>query len=249
MPGLYNFICSAWNVKHTRDMMVIMGQMLHAEMTENNHRLYNIQHDDGIRKYPSVTTIFKCLPLSYGLQRFQQMPGAAEHTARRAAIGTTCHFYLESKMSHYLNDHVPELEYVNYADYGGPETWEIVRNINLKIDMMVKQHNIVPYKLEMPLWSDEHQYAGRIDFIGWVDGNFSILDLKTSKRLYNEDVDKHALQLSAYKHALIEREGKEVDKLYILRVNENNMPELKEKKDMFNDFLDVREFYRDMYGY
>jgi hypothetical protein len=232
---------------HTGDMMVTMGTMLHAEMTKDNHRLYNIQHTEGIRKYPSVTTIFKCLPLSPGLQRFKEMPGSNDYMRQRAVIGTTCHFYFESVMSHLLDNHVPELEYVNYAKYGGQETWDIIRNINLKIDMMIKKHNIVPYKLEMPLWSDKYEFAGRIDFVGWVDGELCILDLKTAKRFYNDDVDKYAMQLSAYKHALMEREGMEATKLYILRVNENNMPEIKEKPDQFNDFLDVREFYRSMY--
>jgi hypothetical protein len=53
---------------------------------------------------------------------------------------------------------------------------------------------LVPLFTEVSLASDQHRYRGTIDYVGFVNGQLSIVDWKTSDRVYPEML----LQLAAY---------------------------------------------------
>jgi len=57
-----------------------------------------------------------------------------------------------------------------------------------------------PLLIEQQVWSRTHGYAGTMDVFGNVNGAPVILDWKTSSAIQ----DEYALQLAAYRHALIE---------------------------------------------
>ncbi len=54
---------------------------------------------------------------------------------------------------------------------------------------------------ELTTYNEQHGYAGTVDFICEINGEPYIIDFKTSQNIWPE----HELQLSAYKHALLER--------------------------------------------
>jgi hypothetical protein len=217
-----------------------------------DHRIYDILQDDGtISSYPSVTTLMHALPESDGLKWFRRTHEDPErHTATRAMIGSTCHYYFESRNARMLPDHVPEMEDINFREYLTLDAHAAIKNINLKIKLFMMKHEFKPWWLERPLWSDQYGYAGRVDYIGEFDGVSCILDLKTSKRFYPPEngIDKHALQLSMYKIALKERLDIDIEELIILRVNEANKPELKYCEFSEEDVADLRDLYRNQYG-
>lgn len=217
-----------------------------------DHRIYDVRQDDGrVDSYPSVTTLMHALPESEGLKWFRRFHDDPErHTATRAMIGSTCHYFFESKNARMLPDHTPEMEKINFKEYLTPESHAAIKNINQKIAMFMEMHDFNPWWLERPLWSDKYGYAGRVDYIGEFDGVSCILDLKTAKKFYPPEngIDKHALQLSMYQIALKERLGIDIEELIILRVNEANKPELKRCEFSEEDVADLRELYRAQYG-
>lgn len=50
---------------------------------------------------------------------------------------------------------------------------------------------------EQVVWSRQHRFAGTLDMVAWVDGQLTLLDFKTSNRLY----DEHCYQIAAYAEA------------------------------------------------
>ena len=49
-------------------------------------------------------------------------------------------------------------------------------------------HKMEPVAVEVPLYSREHKICGRVDWIGYIDDEFSVQDYKSSKALYPEVV-------------------------------------------------------------
>lgn len=66
---------------------------------------------------------------------------------------------------------------------------------------------------EISVFNDEHMYAGTVDYICEIDGVRTLIDFKTSARIYNST----EAQVSAYKYALPKE--LEVEQLGILQLN------------------------------
>lgn len=249
-----------------------MSEFVSAEIRDGIGRVYTIKQDDGsLVEYPSATTILKVLPDPPGLTWFKNnFPNAEEHTARRAMIGTTCHFFLESQCAKQVPEHVLELEKVKYAEYLDDKSLEAIGNINRKIESVLRQNDYQTISMEDVVYSHLLRVAGRVDWRGIWNGKRVILDLKTSPKFYDESkseyeerleymeendgkapkgfTSKHALQLSLYKQAYKECFGWEAEELWILRVNEKNKPELRQMADILDDVMDVREMFELEYG-
>jgi len=251
-------------------MGVEMSEIIGARIV-NGHRFYDIKQDDNsIISYPSVTTILKALPEPIALTIFKRRPDAEEYTARRAMIGTTGHFFFESQCAKSLPDHKLELEKVAYDEYLNKDSMNAIGNINRKILGVMKKHDFEPISLEDPVWSNMLQVAGRVDYRGYLNGKKVILDLKTARAFHDETKTKYrerldymkdhggkappnffskfALQLSTYKQCYKEVFNWQAEQLWILRVNENNKPELRQMPDVLDDVKDVRELYRNQFG-
>lgn len=69
-----------------------------------------------------------------------------------------------------------------------------VRNCTTAVQDWISQHKVVPIAVEVPLYSRILKICGREDFIGLVDGEFSVLDYKSTKFIYPEV----ALQMCPY---------------------------------------------------
>jgi len=210
-------------------------------------RFYNING----AQYPSVTTILSALPQPTALKNFiNNNPNAKFIASERAYIGILSHFHFESLNSVYL-DKIPVLEEVN-KQFDTEENRIIIDDIKMKIDFFLMENELKPIMLEEKLWSHELQIAGRVDFIGYVNGKMSILDLKTSKAFYESDTgyDNHEIQLSAYKICFEECKDLNIsiDKLYILRCHEDSWWEIKEKVFNPNGVKYARKLFKDKYG-
>ena len=70
---------------------------------------------------------------------------------------------------------------------------------------------------EKYLYSTQYGYAGTADSIGLVNDNLFILDWKTSKSLYIENL----LQVSAYANAYTELTGNQISNAGVLRLDKN----------------------------
>lgn len=77
---------------------------------------------------------------------------------------------------------------------------DMVDQANNAVDaglQFIREHEIEVVQAETPRWSPRYGYIGTGDLIARIDGELSVLDWKTSKRLY----PTVRLQLSAYKQA------------------------------------------------
>ena len=93
------------------------------------------------------------------------------------------------------------------------------------------RNKLEPVFLERKCYSKEHQYAGTIDFIGKLNGKITIIDWKTSERLYSS----YLLQANAYAHAIGEeikadpklkkKIGGEIEQIAIVRLGKNGKSE------------------------
>jgi len=210
-------------------------------------RFYDI---NGIQM-PSVTTILSALPTPTALRLFiENNPNAKFIAAERAFIGVMAHYHFECQNSIPLN-RIAELEDVD-EQFDTEENRIIIDDIKMKINFFLMENELKPIMLEEKLWSHELQIAGRVDFIGYVNGKMSILDLKTSKAFYESDTgfDNHSIQLSAYKICFEECKDLNIsiDKLYILRCHENSWWEMREKKFDPDGVKYARELFMEKYG-
>jgi len=77
----------------------------------------------------------------------------------------------------------------------------------------VRENDVEFISSEEKVYSREHNYAGTIDAVANVNGEFSVVDFKTSARIYNT----YYIQCAAYAQCVKEVYDKEIDMSYILR--------------------------------
>jgi CRISPR/Cas system-associated exonuclease Cas4 (RecB family) len=108
-------------------------------------------------------------------------------------IGTYVHNFLEGELKSRAGlQPAPVFPYDMPAEYAVP--------VSNSIDAGLKffdEHEIKLVQAESPRWSPTHGFIGTGDLIAEVDGELTVVDYKTSKRLY----DTVFLQLAAYQAA------------------------------------------------
>ena len=124
-----------------------------------------------------------------------------------------------------------------------PESTQASNAINAFRDW-VKQIEVEWIAAEQPLYNRKYKYAGTVDAVANVNGEFCVIDFKTSAKIYKE----YYLQVSAYCNAIGEMMG-ELPKLgVIVRVDkeEEKFQEVAfypwQHNDVFIDALSIKRF-------
>ena len=122
---------------------------------------------------------------------------------KMADVGTCTHYMVQCD----LDGTTPDLD-----DYS-PNQLKLAETAFSKyLDWKVNQ-DLEVIKLEVPLVSEQYHYGGTLDVYCRLNGVLTLLDLKTSKAIY----DDYGFQLAAYKQ-LLEEHGHQVDDARILRI-------------------------------
>ena len=101
-----------------------------------------------------------------------------------------------------------------------PHLVEMFESIQPLLDRIDNVHVI-----EGALYSDELQLAGRTDLIAEFDGNLSVIDYKTSRKIKNwEMCHSYFMQGAFYAHAYEERTGISINNIVIIMAVENEEP-------------------------
>ena len=100
---------------------------------------------------------------------------------------------------------------------GMPENTQAVNAINAFRDW-VKQNEVEWMAAEQRVYSRKHGYAGTVDAVARVNGVFSVIDFKTSARIYEE----YHLQVAAYSKCVEDIYGERVEGAYILRFDKES---------------------------
>jgi len=158
-------------------------------------------------RLPSVTTILSLVPKP-ALERWRDRLGeeADKISAEAAVVGSVCHFRILNKLSiRQLDppaiflpwkDSLEWLEELNYRAEIAEQMWhDLTANIDL-----------TPLYVEHTLISRKHRFAGTLDLLARIYGKNVLIDLKTSKELW----ETYKLQLGAY-YLLCEENNINVD--------------------------------------
>ena len=129
--------------------------------------------------------------------------------SKAAGIGTTVHDYVEKFILSCL-----------HMDYDPPDLPEN-KKAQKSIDAFYKWlevSNVKWISTEERLFHPELKYAGTVDAVAEVDGEFCVIDFKTSAKIYPE----HKIQCAAYAKIVELIYGRKVDCTYVLRFDKNS---------------------------
>ena len=77
----------------------------------------------------------------------------------------------------------------------------------------VRENDVEWLKAEQKLYNRKYKYAGTVDAIANINGEFCVIDFNTSGAIY----DKYYLQCAAYAECVEDMWGKDVDSYWVLR--------------------------------
>lgn len=151
-----------------------------------------------------------------GWMRKECLAGRDPYKVRDSAadIGTVAHALVEEHVHKALgDDNFKALERLEYS----PLTMETAEKAFNAFLHWEENANIEYIGAELQLASDEFRYGGTIDIVAKLNGELTIIDLKTSKAVY----DDHKIQIGAYRNLYAENKG-EMPKAFILQLSKKD---------------------------
>ena len=162
-----------------------------------------------------------------------------KYTDESAAVGTLAHAMI---IAHLKGESLDTAAY-------SPVQVDLAENSLISFYDWLKRHSLEPILCETPLVSERLRFGGTPDCYGLLDGEPTLLDFKTGKSIYDENL----VQIAAYKQ-LLEEQGHPVYGCMVLRVGrdedegfeERSLPDTAAHFEIFKRLLDVYYLKRDM---
>ena len=207
---------------------------LTRETTESGRKYFTPEGN----AYPSITTVLGILS-KQSIMEWRARVGEEEANkiSRQAAgRGTAVHKLAED----YLD---------NVEDWKGKHMPANVASFLDIKPILDERINNVWFQEEF-LYSDKLKCAGQVDCIAEFDGELSIIDFKTSRRVKKkEDITGYFIQMFFYAAAFLERTGVPIKQGVIIMAVDGNEPLVFKVPvfDYMEHFLSVRKKYKEMY--
>jgi hypothetical protein len=192
-------------------------------MKESNrtraHQRYYLKSGQPV---PGVTTITgelgwgKDALIKWGNNLGLKGIDSTKYKDEKADVGTLAHQMVMDYLQGIKADYTQE--------YSGI-TIDQAENCCLSFHEWEKMNRIEPALIETPLVSEVWKYGGQIDIYGNVNGELTLIDLKTGSGIYDEAI----IQVSAYK-PLLEEHGHKVERVRILNIPRTEDEAFTEKK-------------------
>jgi genome maintenance exonuclease 1 len=205
---------------------------LKSETAADGKRYYTLS--DGT-KLPSVTTVLGAMKKD-AIMAWRKRVGEAtanaiskKATGRGTNVHTLCERYLNNES---LGDVMPD-----------------AKEMFISLKPLLNRIDNIHYQ-ECALWSKQLGLAGRVDCIGEFDGQLSVIDFKTSKRIKTKvEIEDYFWQTAAYALMYEELIGVTIDNLVIIMAVENEQPLLFQEKteDHIDGLVKAIKFYKDQY--
>ena len=202
---------------------------LKSETFPDGKRYYTLE--DGT-KLPSVTTVLGAQKKE-GIMAWRKRVGEAEAnriskqaTGRGTNVHTLCERYLNNEKLGTMM----------------PDALEMFHSIKPELNRI----NNIHYQ-ECALWSKQLGMAGRVDCIGEFDGELSVIDFKTSKKIKSiAHIEDYFWQTSAYALMYEEMVGIPIDELVIIMAVEDSPPLVFKQKtaDHIHGLVKAIQFYQ-----
>jgi|TARA_R110000764_G_scaffold167678_1_gene254834 genome maintenance exonuclease 1 len=162
------------------------------------------------KSYPSITHVLGSIGGEW-LVAWRERVGAkeADRIGRQAALhGTKVHEIAE--------------DYINNKPIDVSREMPLVQCVFAALKIGLSRLTKV-YAQEVAMYSDHLQVAGRVDVVGEYDGERSIIDFKTSKRIKSkESIGGYWKQATAYAIMYEERTGIPITQLVIIMLVEGD---------------------------
>lgn len=192
-------------------------------------------------RYPSITTVLS-VNSKEGIAKWRAKVGEDEAnriSTKASERGTRIHEMCED----YINNH--------YAN--GKEVPNVAndRDNFLKIKRVLDLNVGTVYALEVPLYSDKLQIAGRTDLIAMWGNSAAVIDFKSAAKPKEEKwIQNYFQQGAGYCKMWEERVGWAIDKFVIIIAVDNAPTQvfIKYRDDYLDDLFTTREKYRKLYG-
>jgi genome maintenance exonuclease 1 len=195
---------------------------------ENGGRYYVTP--EGMQ-YPSTTTVVNWDKREFFAEWRKTNPQKSKMILNR---GTLVHQMVEDYIMTGLTPQTSEDETTN----------RMFRNLSSMVDTLDEVKAV-----EAPLYSDLLKMAGRVDCVGIMNGEYCIIDFKTSSKMKREEwLTEYWCQATAYAIMWQERTGIAIPRIAIMMASEDGkkkiftkdsmsmVPLLKEKIDRFSSF-------------
>jgi genome maintenance exonuclease 1 len=203
---------------------------LESETGQDGKRFYVLP--SGVR-IPSITTVLGAMKKE-AIQAWRRRVGedVANQISRKASgrgtnVHTLCERYLNNDS---LGDVMPD-----------------AREMFLSIRPHLNKIDNIHYQ-EQALWSNNLGVAGRVDCIAEYEGELSVIDFKTSKKIKTlEQIEDYFWQTCAYALMYEERVGQPIDNLVIIMAVENEEPLVFKQKteDHITGLVRAIRYYND----
>jgi genome maintenance exonuclease 1 len=207
-------------------------QDLQSETFPDGKRYYKLP--DGT-KLPSVTTVLGAMKKD-AIMAWRKRVGEAEAnriSKKATGRGTNVHSLCE--------------KYLNNESLG--EMMPDAQEMFLSLKPLLNRINNIHYQ-EQALWSTQLGMAGRVDCIGEFDGQLSVIDFKTSKKIKSKvQIEDYFWQTSAYALMYEELIGVPINNLVIIMAVEDEQPLLFQEKTEhhIDGLVKAIQFYKDQY--
>lgn len=206
-------------------------EQLEDETTETGRFYFS---KDRKFKYPSVTTVLSSLSKD-GIEEWKKRVGEEEAKAiltQAGVRGTAFHQIAEDYIMN-REDWNKDVMPVNMFSFN-----QIKKVLDDHVDNIMY--------VEAPLYSDRLRVAGRTDLIAEYDGEGSIIDFKTSRKIKREEwIKPYFMQEATYAEMLKERTGINITKLVTIMCIDHEQPKvfIQHKDDHLKDFISLRKNY------
>ena len=197
--------------------------------TINNKRYYITPNG----KYPSITTVLGQFKKDSLLQ-WRKRVGEEEANKisnRASSRGTKVHLLCEKYL---LNEKIDKKKYM-------PDSLASFYSIKPHLHRINNIH-----KLEVPLYSNRLQIAGRCDAIAEFDDVLSIIDYKTSSKEKKEEwIEDYFQQATFYALCYAELTGIVIKQIVIIIAVDDGNPQVfvKQTKDYIRPLIDKIKYY------
>ena len=207
---------------------------LKSETFPDGKRYYTLE--DGT-KLPSVTTVLGAQKKE-AIMKWRKRVGEEEAnrvskkaTSRGTGVHTLCEYYLNNETN------------LSQKEGVRPDAFEMF--VGLK--PLLNRINNIHYQ-ECALWSKQLGMAGRVDCIGEFDGELSVIDFKTSKRIKSSaDIEDYYWQTAAYSLMYEEMIGVPINNLVIIMAVEDEQPLVfkQQTQDHIPGLVKAIQYYKD----
>lgn len=145
---------------------------------------------------------------------------STKHTEKKeeaGGFGSQVHDYAEKFAQAQIRDEdLPDIE--------DDAPLEVINGISAFLDW-VTSHEVKFISAERLVYSKRHEYVGFCDAVALVDGVLSVIDYKTSKRIYSS----HHYQAAAYALAISEEDKKPIIQTIVICFNKETGEFVKEE--------------------